>query len=310
MARESSALRSLTPPSASPRPWFGWLVRRSSRVSGSQPALLVLLFAASGYFLVPLIWLMISATKDNGDLFGSFGLWFGQRNSLFDNLTQLFTYEDGIFWHWLLNSLLYAGVGALCSTMLAALAGYAFAKFQFPGRSVGFSIVLGAILVPVTALALPLYLLLSQWGLVNSIWAVLLPSCVSPFGVYLARIYASASIPNELIEAARIDGAGEWRIFGTLALRLLSPALVTIFLFQFVAVWNNFFLPLVMLSDQHLYPVTLGLQTWNQSPALNNHALYNLVVTGSLVSILPLVASFVVLQRYWRNGLSLGSVAN
>src|SRR5205085_1766369 len=185
---------------------------------------------------------------------------------------------------------------------------YALAKYVFRGRDLIFSAVLGAILVPGTALALPLYLLMSQWGLTNTYWSVLLPSIVSPFGVYLSRIYASSSVPDELLEAARIDGASELRIFATIAMRLMVPALVTILLFQFVAIWNNYFLPLVMLSDEKLFPITVGLQTWNVTTAGTAKFLYGLIITGALISSIPLLAGCVALQRFWRGGLGAGSV--
>ena len=269
------------------------------------PMILLILFTI--YFLVPYFWLIVSSTKDAGDLFGTFGLWFAPNFNLFSNLQQLFTYDDGIFVRWLLNTVLYAGVGAVVGTWLSAMAGYALAKYVFRGRNLIFSLVLGAILVPGTALALPLYLMMSGVGLTNTYWAVLLPSFVSPFGVYLSRIYAAASVPDELLEAARIDGANEYRTF-TIALHLMIPALVTIFLFQFVAIWNNYFLPLVMLSDEKLFPITVGLQTWNVTTAGSSKFLYGLIITGALISSIPLLAGCVVLQRFWRGGLSAGSV--
>jgi len=259
------------------------------------------------YSLVPYFWLIVSSTKNAGDLFGTFGLWFAPNFNLFSNLQQLFTYQDGIYMRWLLNTLLYAGVGAVVGTWLSSMAGYALAKYVFRGRNLMFSLVLGAILVPGTALALPLYLLMSGVGLTNTYWAVLLPSFVSPFGVYLSRIYAAAAVPDELLEAARIDGANEFRTF-TIALHLMIPALVTIFLFQFVAIWNNYFLPLVMLSDEKLFPITVGLQTWNVTTAGATKFLYGLIITGALISSIPLLAGCVVLQRFWRGGLGTGSV--
>jgi len=136
---------------------------------------------------------------------------------------------------------------------------------------------------------------------------VFLPSLVNPFGVYLARIYATASVPEELLEAARLDGSGEVRTFFTVSVRLMFPALVTIFLFHFVAVWNNFLLPLIMLGDERLFPVTLGLYSWNtqvnQLPELRG-----LVIVGSLLSITPLVITFLLLQRFWRSGIGAGAV--
>ncbi|HLJ34781.1 MAG TPA: carbohydrate ABC transporter permease [Ktedonobacteraceae bacterium] len=269
------------------------------------PMILLVLFTI--YFLIPYFWLIVSSTKNAGDLFGTFGLWFAPNFNLFSNLQQLFTYQDGIFVRWLLNTVLYAGVGALVGTWFSAMAGYALAKYVFRGRNLMFSLVLGAILVPGTALALPLYLMMSQVGLTNTYWAVLLPSIVSPFGVYLSRIYAASAVPDELLEAARIDGANEYRTF-TIALHLMIPALVTIFLFQFVAIWNNYFLPLVMLSDEKLFPITVGLETWNVTTAGSSKFLYGLIITGALISSIPLLAGCVVLQRFWRGGLGAGSV--
>jgi multiple sugar transport system permease protein len=260
------------------------------------------------YFLVPFFWLVVSSTKTAGDLFNTFGLWFAPNFNLWANLQELFTYSDSLYLRWLGNTFLYAGVGALLGTFLASMAGYAMAKYVFSGRNLIFSVVLGAILVPATALALPLYLLMSKWNLTNTYWSVLLPSIVSPFGVYLSRIYATASVPDELLEAARIDGAGEFRTFATVALRLMSPALVTIFLFQFVGIWNNYFLPLVMLSNEKLFPITVGLQTWNVTTGGAQKFLYTLIISGALVSAIPLLIGCVILQRYWRSGLGAGSV--
>ena len=282
--------------------------RRPSPFSLEQVGAMTFLLVFVIYFLVPFFWLVVSSTKNAGDLFGTFGLWFAPTFNLGSNLQQLFTYNDGIYVRWLLNTLIYAGVGALLGTLLAAMAGYALAKYVFRGRDLIFSAVLGAILVPSTALALPLYLLMSKVGLTNTYWAVLLPSIVSPFGVYLSRIYAGASVPDELLEAARIDGAGEFRSFATVAMRLMVPALVTILLFQFVAIWNNYFLPLVMLSDQKLFPITVGLQTWNVTTGGANKFLYTLIIAGALVSSIPLLFGCIILQRFWRGGLGAGSV--
>nr|WP_272898091.1 carbohydrate ABC transporter permease [Agromyces seonyuensis] len=204
-----------------------------------------------------------------------------------------------------MNSVLYAGVGGILATLLGVACGYAIAKYEFRGRGLLFGTILGGLLLPAALLTVPLYLMFSQIGLVNSVWAVIIPALVNPFAVYLGRVYAAASVPDELIEAARLDGAGELRIFFTIGLRLMSPALVTVFLFTFVSIWNNFFLPLIMLTDQSLYPVTLGLYNWYTA---TREANYNVVITGSLISVIPLVVAFLSLQRFWRAGLSAGSV--
>ncbi|MCW3844661.1 carbohydrate ABC transporter permease [Micromonospora yasonensis] len=267
---------------------------------------MVLLLAVAGYFLLPVWWLVVSATKSTGDLFGTNGFWFGSNLHVADNLTKLFQHSDGAFTRWILNSMLYSGGGALAATLIATMAGYALAKYPFRGREGVFAVIIGAVLIPPPLLALPLYLLASSTGVVNTYWSVLIPSVVTPFGVYLARVYAAASVPDELIDAARVDGAGEIRIFFTVALRLMSPALVTICLFQFVGIWNNFFLPLMMLADDKLWPLTLGLYFWNSQ--LRDQPWYDIVITGSLISVVPLVVAFLALQRYWRSGLSAGSV--
>lgn len=277
---------------------------RESVLSRTGAMLVMAVFTL--YFLTPIWWLLVASTKSRGDLTSTSGLWFSDIQ-LGENLAGVWAYQGGILPQWLLNSLVYAGGGAFVATLLAGMCGYALAKYRFPGREVLFNVVLGGVLVPATALALPLFLIFSTFDATNTFWSVFLPSIVSPFGVYLSRIFAAASVPDELLEAARLDGAGEVRTYFTVSVRLMFPALVTIFLFQFVAIWNNFFLPLIMLRDSELFPVTLGLYNWNsvvnQLPELR---LY--VLVGALVSIVPLILVFLLLQRFWRSGLGTGSL--
>jgi len=261
------------------------------------------------YILLPLTWLVINSTKTQDSLFSSFGLWFSDEFALWDNIKMVFSYKDGIFLRWLANTALYVVVGAGGATLLAALGGYALAKFNFPGRKWVFLVVLGSLSIPGTALAVPTFLLFSQIGLANTPWAVILPSLINPFGLYLIWIYASESVPTSILEAARLDGARECRIFFSIAVRLLSPGLITVLLFSIVSTWNNYFLPLIMLSDPQWYPLTVGLNQWNaQSPTVGGEPIYNLVITGSLLAIIPIIAIFLYLQRYWQSGLMAGSV--
>ena len=262
----------------------------------------------SVYFLAPVWWLLVSTTKSNSALFSGSGFWFSGRFALLSNLHDVFTRQGAIYPRWLLNTALYAAGGAAVSTLVSALAGYALAKYAFRGRETVFNIVLAAVLVPQPLLAVPLYLLFSPVHLVNTYWGVLIPSMVSPFGVYLARIYAAASVPDELIEAGRVDGAGEVRIFATIGLRLMSPALVTVFLFQFVGIWSNYLLPALMLADDKLQPVTVGLVGWQAQRGIGDAVPFNIVITAAAVSVIPLVVMFLSLQRFWRSGLSAGSV--
>jgi multiple sugar transport system permease protein len=265
---------------------------------------LVLLIGAL-YCLFPVVWVIMASTKTNAELFHSFTLAPG--GSLAANVRDLSTYHSGEFWRWMLNSAVYATVGAALSAALSGLTGYTLAKYRFAGRSTIFNILLAGVLVPSVVLAIPQYLLLAKFHLTDSYLSVLLPSVISPYGIYLARIYAAAAVPDMLIEAARTDGAGDLRIFSTIAVPAMMPGLVTVFLFQFVAIWNNFLLPFIMLSSDDKFPVTVGLYTLlnqgNTTPAL-----YTLVITGSLLSIIPLVALFLTLQRFWRVDLLAGSI--
>ncbi|WP_273488238.1 carbohydrate ABC transporter permease [Ancrocorticia populi] len=256
------------------------------------------------YFLMPLWWLIVSSTKSNTGLQTSNGFWF-DAPQLMENVERTLNYDSGLFLRWLLNSFLYSGTAAVVGTAIAVAAGYVFAKFSFWGKGAMFGAIIAGVMVPSALLTIPLYFLASAVGLVNTPWAVIIPTCVSPFGVYLARIYAESSIPDELLEAARIDGAGEFRIFRSVALKILGPAMVTIFLFIFVSAWNNFLLPLMMLNSDRLKPVTLGLYGWQ---TYRGAATYDIVLTGSLISIIPMGILFFALQKYIRTGLAAGSV--
>jgi multiple sugar transport system permease protein len=278
--------------------------RRRVRTRTAWLPTAVLLLGAF-YCLLPMAWVAAASTKSGSSLFTTFT--FAPGGDLLDNLSELSTYSGGIYWHWLANSLLYAGLGGALSALVSGLSGYTLAKFRFPGRNAVFNILLAGVLVPGVTLAIPQYLLLAKVGLTDTYWSVLLPSIISPYGIYLSRIYAAAAVPDTVIEAARTDGAGELRIFGRVALPMMLPGLVTVFLFQFVAIWNNFLLPFVMLSSDGRFPVTVGLFTLlNQGQTVP--ALYSVVIIGVLVSILPLIALFLTLQRYWRLDLVSGAV--
>jgi multiple sugar transport system permease protein len=285
--------------------------RRRAVADRRSNLLTLAMLALSIYFLLPLFWLVVASTKNTGDLFDSFGLWFGKSFSLLSNVRHTLSYDGGVYSRWLLNTAVYSIVSAGGAALLAALGGYGFAKYRFRGNNAFFGLILGAIMVPSTALAIPTYLLFSKVGLANTPWAIILPSLVSPFGLYLMRVYAADAVPDSLIEAARIDGAGELRIFVQVAARLLLPGFVTVLLFTLVATWNNYFLPLIMLNDPNLYPVTVGLANWQSQARAAGGAsgeLLAFVVTGSMLSVVPLIAAFLLLQRYWQGGLAAGGV--
>ena len=302
----SGDVRALRPPSRETERSRRQAGKSSQRqVNGTSRLItLAVLILATLYFLLPVWWLVVSATKTNAALFSSNGFWFSGM-ALADNVREVFSFDGAPYARWLLNSAIYAGAGGIGATILGLSCGYGLAKFQFRGRGLIFAMIMSGILIPSALLTVPLYLMFSTIHLVGTYWSVIIPSIVSPFAVYLGRVYAAESVPDEILEAARIDGAGEIRIFTTIVLRIMSPAIVTIFLFNFVFVWNNFFLALVMLSNQNLYPVTLGLYEWFTERSVTT---YNVVITGSLISIIPLVVAFASLGRFWRNGIVAGSI--
>lgn len=307
-----SATTTPVTPDKAPSPGVGRGRRRTAEANRNRPStsLTVVMVVMFVYVVLPLVWLVINSTKTNGGLFSSFGLWFADDFALWDNITALFSYQGSVYPRWLLNTVLYAGVGGVGATILATLGGYGLAKYDFPGRRAAFAVVIGAMTVPMTALAVPTFLMFSKLGMTNTIWAVLVPALASPFGLYLMYVYSQESVPDSLLEAARLDGASELRTFLTVSLRLLSPGFVTVLLFSVVATWNNYFLPLIMLSDPELYPLTVGLNQWNAQAGSSGQGdpVYNLVLTGSLVAIIPLVIVFLSLQRFWQSGLAAGSV--
>lgn len=278
----------------------------SSTTWSSRVFVNLVLILFSLYMLLPLTWLVIAATKDTGDLFGTHGFVFADFN-LFENLGRVFGAGDGIFGRWALNTFLYAGVGAAVSVLVSLLAAFAFEVYQFRGKEKLFGFVLIGVLVPAAVTTMPLYLLSANFGLVNTFWGVFLPQIASPFGVYLARMFVNSYVPLEIIEAARIDGASDIRAFFSIALPVLKPAAVTLFLMSFSAIWNNFFLPLVMLTDRSLFRLALGIYTWNQFEQ-QDPTFAPIVIVGALLAMLPVVLLFLFLQRYWKAGIGAGAL--
>jgi multiple sugar transport system permease protein len=263
------------------------------------------------FILAPLVWLLINATKTQANVYGTPGFWFARPFRLLENLASLGRDVSGagIYLQWLDNTLLYAGAGAIGATVLSALAGYGFSRFRFRGANALFFLVMSTLLVPITSIALPLFLVYTKVGLVNSVWGMILPSMVSPVGIYLMRTFIDASVPKDLIEAARIDGASELRIFVQIALPLTVPGLVTVLLITIVAIWNNYFLPLIIFSRNSLYPLTVGLSSLSQAAETGTKAqLVPVLIAGGLVTVLPLIAAFLVLERYFRGGVLQGSL--
>jgi multiple sugar transport system permease protein len=265
----------------------------------------LVLLGAAAYFLLPVVWVAFSATKSTGELFTTPS--FAAGANLADNLVELFRYEEGRFSLWLANSFLYSVAGAALSTLFSAGAGYALAVYQFPGKRAIMVGLVGGVLLPGITLTIPQYMLFAQLGLTNTYWAVLIPVSITPFGIYLAYVFARASVPQEMVEAARVDGSGEWRSFRSIGLPLLVPGLVTIFLLQFIGAWNNFLLPYIMLDEPDLFPITVAMYLMLHRGG-SEPVLYSLAVAGSAVAIVPVIAFVLILQRFWRLDLVSGSI--
>lgn len=262
------------------------------------------------YILMPVYWLVIAATKTNSGIVNTFGFWLAMPFHLFQNLSAVFTYDNGAFTRWFLNTVFYAAASGLLATLFGGMAGYGFAKYHFWGKRPLLGLVIGAFAIPNTALVIPLYLLFARLHLVNDPLGLILPSIGGVLGATLMYVYIRSAISDDLLDAARLDGAGEFRTFWKISVPMMVPGAVTVLLFAVVGTWNNYFLPLVLFSKPDYYPLTVGLSGWvfTTTSGHGRNTLYPLIVAGGLVTVIPTVILFLVLQRYWRAGIAAGSV--
>ena len=267
--------------------WYPWLI---------NGALLVLALVS----LAPLLWMLSVSFMPQGEA-SHFPPPLLPSSITTHNYHELFarTGMGGNF----ANSLLVSLGITVGSLLLNTMAGYAFAKLRFAGRERIFQLLLAALVVPAQVAMLPLFLLMKQLGLVNTYWGVIVPAMASVFGIFLVRQYARG-IPDALIEAARIDGASELRIFFQIVLPLLRPVLVTLAVFSFMAAWNDFMWPLIVLTDQERYTLPVALAALSREHIMD----VELMMAGAVVTVLPVLVLFLLLQRYYLQGLLLGSV--
>ena len=289
-----------------PRVFGGRLAARAKTTATTA-----LLAVAAVYVLVPIYWLVVASSKDTGQLFSTNTFLLPSHPSLGSNFSSLFSYESGDYKWWFLNSFIYSSVTATLATVVSTMCGYGLAKYTFAGRRAAFGLVVGSLMVPGTALVVPLFLLEHYMGLTNTYQGVILPLAVYPFGVYFMSIYATEAVPETLLESARMDGSGEFRAFWQIGRPILMPGMATLFLLSFIGTWNNYFLPLVLLGTETRFPLTVGLSAWastlNEAGA--GQPLYSNVILGSLVSVLPMLVLFPFLQKYVARGLTFGAVA-
>lgn len=278
----------------------------------SIPGLIVmiLMLIAAAYFLLPIIWLFISTTKTSSDLFNTPMLSFPKQWQFWHNLKVVSSYQGGQYWRWYLNSAIYSTVTAVLATIISAMAGYVLSKYSFKARGVMFSLVLASLLIPGAALTIPIFLLIKVLGLMNTYVGVIIPSLASPFGAYFMNVYIGEAMPTEFIDSGRVDGASDWQIFWKIAIPIIRPGLVTFFLISFIGMWNNFFLPLLILSDSSKFPLPLGLQVWSTyiSQAGTGAPPYAQIIMGAFLSVLPMIVLFPFLRKYIAAGMMTGGL--
>ena len=258
---------------------------------------------AAGLVLLagPFLWMLLGSFKTDAELRRVPPTWLPENPGL-DNYRQLFGQLD--FPTFFFNSTLVATAITVGNLIFCSMLGYALAKLRFPGRRVVFALVIGMLMVPGMVTFVPLFVLVSNLGMVNSYPGLILPWLAGPFGVFLMRQFIMG-LPDELIDAARVDGAGELRIFTSVILPLCGPALATLGILTFLASWNNFLWPLVVAQSEEKYtlPVALALYAIGE-----NRTQYGLLMAGSVVIILPILLVFVLLQRYFVQGIAMTGI--
>ncbi|MDE1854001.1 MAG: carbohydrate ABC transporter permease [Thaumarchaeota archaeon] len=270
----------------------------------SNTITVVLMAALAIYFLLPVWWVFIASTKLYGVAFSGNPLWFNGP-TLF-NFEYAFTQSSLLLW--LANSLIESGAAGVIGAFVAAMAGFALGKYSFRGRHLLTLVIAIGLMIPSTAIAFPTFVLEQQLGLANTYQGVVFPSAVSAFGAYFMTIYAQETIPKDVLDAARLDGASEWKVFTSVALRYFRPALVTIFIIIFAGTWNNYLLPLFVLRDASLYMLPQGLASVLINGSTFPNLQYAIQLSGSAVTIALMIGLFLALEKYIEAGLGLGAV--
>jgi multiple sugar transport system permease protein len=274
-----------------------------------------ILLAFAAFFALPLIWLLVAPTKTDDALLNRFPLAIGPLQNVRIAWSHLLLFNDSEIYTWAKNSVIYVGAALVITLASCIPAGYALATARFRGRTLILVLTLVAMILPASALVLPLFLEINAVHLINSSWSVILPSALYPFGVYLAFIYFSTSLPRELLDAGRIDGCSETRLFWFVVLPLARTLLALVAFFSFVANWNNYFLPYVMLTDDSKFNLPVGLATLiSASPALHpGNGGSDLpigrpeVALAAVAVVLPVVVIFLFSQRFVQAGTVAGA---
>jgi len=262
------------------------------------PYIILFFFISVGAIImfIPYLWMVLSSLKSNLEIISpSSGLF--PKSISFDGYKTVI--QEAPFMRWLLNSTITSAAITLV-TLFTAIGGYVFAKYRFRGQKIYFVLLLATMMVPFQVVMIPSYLIIAKMGLINNLLAIIIPNLVSGFGIFLAKQFIE-SIPNDLIEAARIDGAGEFRTFWSMILPQLTPALSALGIFTFMAAWNDYLWPLIVLNDTNKMTVPLALVFFNGQHSVN----YNVVMSAGVLIMIPVVIVFLIFQRQFIKGMAL-----
>ena len=280
----------------------------------STSVVVLILGALFIFFVLPAVWLVLAPSKTTSELVQDFPLSFGSFDQIGAAWSHLVSFQDGVLFRWLANSAIYS-LGSLVLTLAVSVpAGYALALTEFRGRRLLLAVTLVVMIMPSATLVLPIFLELNLFGLIGTVWSIILPFSFYPFGVYLVYIYFATTLPRDLLAAARIDGCTEWQVFRRIAMPLAKPVIGLVGFFSFVGNWNNFFLPYLVLPNTEQFPIQVGLnQLLGSTPSFNPVAGAGLNITSSelslaiIIAILPVLVLFLFSQRTLVSGMLAGS---
>jgi ABC-type glycerol-3-phosphate transport system permease component len=270
-------------------------------VRPARIGLYLTLFLLVAVYLAPLVWALSSSFKDRSEIF-SFPPRLWPDPATGDNYARLLSGQP--FWNWMLMSTGVALVSTVAVVFLCSLAGFGFAKYEFRGKRLLFDVMFSSLAIPFAVIVVPLFILLAKLGLAHPLFALIVPWVAPAFGIFMMRQYVEQSIPDEILDAARIDGCSEFRIYWTVVLPLLRPAMGALAVWSFLGAYNNLLWPLVIVSEPEFYTVPLGIQALFGAEGRQ----YDLVLAGSVLAAIPAIAVFILLRKQLVSGLTAGAV--
>jgi len=288
----------------------------STRSKAYRVVCLLLLIVLAILFLFPLYWIVTGAFKTPQDIYAQSPSWWPTAWTM-ANFEKLFTRRSAPLFEigslvgptvpgailWLVNTVFMAVAAMLLTCITASMAGYALAKKRFVGRGLLFSLIICAMALPKQVILIPLLKEMSTLHLWNTLWAVILPTVGWPFGVFLMKQF-SESVPGEILEAARVDGANEWRTFSTIVMPIIKPGIGALAIFTFINSWNDYFMQLVMLADNAKYTISLGIATMQAETSVD----LGLLMSGAALAAIPIIIVFLIFQKYFTQGITMGAV--